>query len=223
MQKIQRVLVSVSEKSGIVELCSFLNQNGVEIISTGGTYSLLLENNIPAIEISQYTNFPEMMDGRLKTIHPKVHGGLLNREQDTNLMFEHEIQSIDLVIVNLYPFEETLVKTNDYASIIEKIDIGGPSMVRSTAKNHKYKTIITNTNDYKALILHMEANKLEKGIFGTTLEFRKKMAQIHAHLPLNYNQMISTRSSAEPLHLLHFLRLLAEIFQKLAEDSNILP
>lgn len=186
MQKIQRALVSVSEKSGIVELCLFLTQNSVEIISTGGTYSLLLENKIPAIEISQYTNFPEMMDGRLKTLHPKVHGGLLNREQDTSLMLEHEIKNIDLVIVNLYPFEETLAKTTDYASIIEKIDIGGPSMVRSAAKNHLYKTIITNANDYEPLISHLKENN-----FGTTVEFRQKMAGKAFALTAYYDSIIA--------------------------------
>ena len=186
MQKIQRALISVSEKAGIVELALFLNKNGIAIISTGGTYSLLHANNIPAIEISDYTKFPEMMDGRLKTLHPKVHGGLLNREQDVKLLIEHEIESIDLVIVNLYPFEETLAKTTDYDSIIEKIDIGGPSMVRSTAKNHKYKTIITDVNDYEALISHLKTNN-----FFTTFEFRQKMAGKAFALSAYYDSIIA--------------------------------
>ncbi|MFT4967396.1 MAG: phosphoribosylaminoimidazolecarboxamide formyltransferase/IMP cyclohydrolase [Candidatus Deianiraeaceae bacterium] len=186
MQPIKRVLISVSNKENIVELATFLHKNGVEIISTGGTYKLLLQHNIPAIEVSSYTQFPEMMDGRLKTLHPKIHGGLLGREQDTKNMKEHSIQSIDLTIVNLYPFEETLQKTNEHSTIIENIDIGGPSMVRSTAKNHKYKTIVTNPSDYTPLIEHLVANN-----FCTTLEFRQQMAGKAFALTAYYDAIIS--------------------------------
>jgi phosphoribosylaminoimidazolecarboxamide formyltransferase / IMP cyclohydrolase len=186
MQKIQRALISVSNKSGILELSSLLHKNSVEILSTGGTYKLLIENNIPAIEVSSYTQFPEMMDGRLKTLHPKIHGGLLGRQQDAQTMQEHNIASIDLVVVNLYPFEETLKKTDDYATIIENIDIGGPSMVRSAAKNHKYKTVITNPDDYTALIFHVQANN-----FCTTLEFRQAMAGKAFALTAYYDAVIA--------------------------------
>lgn len=171
MQKIKRALISVSDKTNIVDVAKFLYKNDVEILSTGGTYKLLIENNIKAIEVSNYTDFPEMMDGRLKTLHPKIHGGLLGRQEDSEIMALHQIKSIDLAIINLYPFEETLKKTNEYSTIIENIDIGGPSMVRSTAKNHKYKTIITDVCDYKNLEDHLLQND-----FCTTLEFRKQMA-----------------------------------------------
>ena len=186
MQKIKKALISVSNKEGIVELSSFLHKNGVKILSTGGTYKLLLENNIPAVEVSSYTDFPEMMDGRLKTLHPKIHGGLLGREQDTKTMEEYGIKSIDLVVVNLYPFEETLAKTDDYSTIIENIDIGGPSMVRSTAKNHKYKTIITDAADYDNLISHLEQNN-----FSTTEVFRQQMAGKAFALTAYYDAIIA--------------------------------
>ncbi len=192
MQKVQRALISVSNKSGILELASFLYKNGVEILSTGGTYKLLIENNISAVEVSSYTEFPEMMDGRLKTLHPKVHGGLLGREQDAQTMQEHNIQNIDLVIVNLYPFEETLKQTGDYTTIIENIDIGGPSMVRSAAKNHKYKTIITDVNDYQTLISHLQENS-----FSTTLEFRQQMAGKAFALTAYYDAIISEYFSSQ--------------------------
>jgi phosphoribosylaminoimidazolecarboxamide formyltransferase / IMP cyclohydrolase len=186
MQQIKRALISVSNKEGIVELSSFLYENGVEILSTGGTYKLLLENKIPAVEVSSYTQFPEMMDGRLKTLHPKIHGGLLGREQDVQTMEEHGVKSIDLVIVNLYPFEETLAKTSDYSTIIENIDIGGPSMVRSTAKNHKYKTIIVDVTDYQPLIVHLKQNNCS-----TTEEYRKQMAGKAFALTAYYDAIIA--------------------------------
>ena len=125
---IRRALISVSDKSGIVEFARELHQRSVEILSTGGTYKLLIENAIPAIEISSYTGFPEMMDGRVKTLHPKVHGGILGRRgQDEAIMAEHGIQAIDLVVVNLYPFEQTIARDDcDLPMAIENIDIGGP-------------------------------------------------------------------------------------------------
>lgn len=192
MQKIQRALISVSDKTGIVELSKFLQQNNVEILSTGGTYKLLKDNGINAVEVSSYTEFPEMMDGRLKTLHPKIHGGLLNREQDSEIIKEHGILPIDLVIVNLYPFEETLKKTEDYATIIENIDIGGPSMVRSTAKNHKYKTIVVDPNDYTNL-----TNYLQENNFCTTLEFRQQMAGKAFALTAYYDSIIAQYFSSK--------------------------
>lgn len=176
LQKISRCLISVSDKTGIVELAQFLEKSGVEIISTGGTFKLLQQNNIKVIEISQFTGFPEIMDGRVKTLHPKVHGGLLAiLDNDEHLKQAHEnaIASIDLLIVNLYPFVETVKRTDDEAEIIENIDIGGPAMVRSAGKNFAFKTIITTPANYPDLIAEMDNNKTQ-----TSFEFRKKMASI---------------------------------------------
>lgn len=151
---ITRALVSVSDKSGILEFCQQLSKLNVEIISTGGTAKLLQENNIPVIEISDYTGFPEMMDGRVKTLHPKVHGGILGRRDiDQDVMQANDIKPIDLVVVNLYPFQQTVADpTCDLATAIENIDIGGPTMIRAAAKNHKDVTIVTDPSDYQAII-----------------------------------------------------------------------
>jgi phosphoribosylaminoimidazolecarboxamide formyltransferase/IMP cyclohydrolase len=174
LQKISRCLISVSNKSGIVDLARFLVDNNVEIISTGGTFKLLQQHNILAKDISEFTNFPEIMDGRVKTLHPNVHGGLLgilDNQTHQQQAKENNILPIDLIIINLYPFVETVAKTSDPEEIIENIDIGGPAMVRSAGKNFHYKTIITNENDYLAL-----QNELQKNSMHTSLEFRKEMA-----------------------------------------------
>lgn len=157
---IKRALISVSDKSGIVEFATELNAMGVEILSTGGTFKLLKDNGINAVEVSDYTGFPEMMDGRVKTLHPKVHGGILGRRGiDDEAMNTHEITPIDMVVVNLYPFENTVADPDcDLATAIENIDIGGPTMVRSAAKNHKWVTIVVSANDYDRVITEMKAN-----------------------------------------------------------------
>ena len=151
---IRRALVSVSDKSGILEFCQQLSELDVEIISTGGTAKLLQQNNIPVVEISDYTGFPEMMDGRVKTLHPKVHGGILGRRDiDQAVMQDNEIKPIDLVVVNLYPFQKTVAQPDcDLATAIENIDIGGPTMIRAAAKNHKDVTIVTDPEDYQRII-----------------------------------------------------------------------
>lgn len=158
--KIQRALISVSDKTGIVEFAQQLAEQGVEILSTGGTYKLLKANGVNAIEISEYTGFPEMMDGRVKTLHPKVHGGILGRRgTDDEIMREHEISAIDMVVVNLYPFEQTVANPNcDLPTAIENIDIGGPTMVRAAAKNHADVAIVVNAESYKAVIDEMQKN-----------------------------------------------------------------
>ena len=159
---IRRALISVSDKTSIVKLCSNLvNEWGIEIISTGGTLKALKDANIPAIEISTFTGFPEMMDGRVKTLHPKVHGGILaRREIDQKIMLENGIKGIDLVIVNLYPFIETISKPDTtLEQAIEKIDIGGPSMVRSAAKNNKYVGVVVDPEDYDMVIEEMKHTK----------------------------------------------------------------
>lgn len=152
--KISRALVSVSDKSGILEFCQQLSDLNVEIISTGGTAKLLQQNNIPVVEISDYTGFPEMMDGRVKTLHPKVHGGILGRRDiDQAVMQDNDIKPIDLVVVNLYPFQQTVANPDcDLANAIENIDIGGPTMIRAAAKNHKDVTIIVDPSDYQQTI-----------------------------------------------------------------------
>jgi len=149
-----RALISVSDKTGIVEFARALSDAGVEILSTGGTAKLLAQNNIATTEVSSYTEFPEMMDGRVKTLHPKVHGGILGRRgTDDHVMQEHGINAIDMVVVNLYPFQQTVADPNcDLPTAIENIDIGGPTMVRSAAKNHKDVAIVVDANDYSALI-----------------------------------------------------------------------
>lgn len=158
--QVKRALISVSDKTGIVEFATALNDMGVEILSTGGTYKLLKENNLPAIEVSDYTGFPEMMDGRVKTLHPKIHGGILGRRgQDDQVMTDHAIQAIDMVIVNLYPFEQTVANPDcSLEDAIENIDIGGPTMVRAAAKNHPFVNIVVNAGDYAEILSEMREN-----------------------------------------------------------------
>ncbi|MFT5879323.1 MAG: phosphoribosylaminoimidazolecarboxamide formyltransferase/IMP cyclohydrolase [Moritella sp.] len=157
---IRRALISVSDKTGIVEFSRGLVEQGVELLSTGGTAKLLAENNIPVIEVSDYTGHPEMMDGRVKTLHPKVHGGILGRRDiDGDVMSEHGINPIDIVVVNLYPFANTVANPDcTLADAVENIDIGGPTMVRSAAKNHKDVTIVVNACDYDRVLSEMSAN-----------------------------------------------------------------
>ncbi|ENY6170136.1 bifunctional phosphoribosylaminoimidazolecarboxamide formyltransferase/IMP cyclohydrolase [Vibrio fluvialis] len=157
---IRRALISVSDKTGIVEFAKALSERGVDILSTGGTARLLAEQGIAVTEVSDYTGFPEMMDGRVKTLHPKVHGGILGRRgQDDEVMNTHAINPIDMVVVNLYPFAQTVANPNcTLADAVENIDIGGPTMVRSAAKNHKDVTIIVNASDYDRVIAEMDAN-----------------------------------------------------------------
>ena len=157
---VKRALISVSDKTGIVEFARALAAQGVEILSTGGTFRLLTENGVAAVEVSDYTGFPEMMDGRVKTLHPKVHGGILGRRgTDDGVMAEYSIQAIDMVVVNLYPFKATVADPScDLPTAIENIDIGGPAMVRSAAKNHKDVAIVVNASDYGAVLAQMQAN-----------------------------------------------------------------
>jgi phosphoribosylaminoimidazolecarboxamide formyltransferase/IMP cyclohydrolase len=157
---VKRALISVSDKTGIVEFARQLNQLGIEILSTGGTYKLIQENNIAVTEVSEYTDFPEMMDGRVKTLHPKVHGGILGRRGiDDAVMSEHGIDPIDMVVVNLYPFSQTVANPDcSLEDAIENIDIGGPTMVRAAAKNNAFVNIIVNAGDYDSILEEMKAN-----------------------------------------------------------------
>src|SRR3954449_9946330 len=170
---VRRALISLSDKSGLDELAAGLGRHKVEIVSTGGTAARLRELGAEVRDISDLTGFPEMMDGRVKTLHPKVHGGLLgvrDNPEHVGAMEEHGIAPIDLVVVNLYPFLKTVMSGADRDTIIENIDIGGPSMVRSAAKNHAHVAIVTDPADYAALLEQLDANG------GTTFEFRKMLA-----------------------------------------------
>ncbi len=185
---IRRALISVSDKTGIVEFAQALAERGVDILSTGGTARLLAEQGIAVTEVSDYTGFPEMMDGRVKTLHPKVHGGVLGRRgQDDEVMEKHGINPIDMVIVNLYPFAETVAKDGcTLEDAVENIDIGGPTMVRSAAKNHKDVTIVVNASDYDRVIAEMDAN--DKSL---TLETRFDLAIAAFEHTASYDGMIA--------------------------------
>jgi len=159
---VRRALISVSDKTGVLDFARELAALGVEILSTGGTYKLLKDNGVAAVEVADYTGFPEMMDGRVKTLHPKIHGGILGRRAiDGAVMEQHGIKPIDLVAVNLYPFEATVAKPDcSLPDAIENIDIGGPTMVRSAAKNHKDVAIVVNTGDYAGIVASLKAGGL---------------------------------------------------------------
>ena len=171
---IKRALLSVSDKTGLAELGHALSARGIDLISTGGTAKALRDAGLTVIDVAELTGFPEMMDGRVKTLHPKIHGGLLavrDNPSHAAAMLEHEISAIDLVVVNLYPFEATVASGADRSVVIENIDIGGPSMVRSAAKNHAYVTVLTDPTDYSILL-----SALEAGNGTTTFAFRSAMA-----------------------------------------------
>jgi len=160
--KIKKALISVFDKSNTLELAKFLQNQKIEIYSSGGTYEYLNKNNIKVIEISKYTKSPEILDGRVKTLHPKIHGGILAKKNDAKHLKElkkNKINIFDLVIVNLYPFKETITSKSSFNKCIENIDIGGPTLIRAAAKNFEYVTTITDPNDYKKLIDEMKKNK----------------------------------------------------------------
>ena len=192
--KIKRALISVSDKSGIVDLANALvNQFNIEIISTGGTLKELVEAGVPATEVSSFTGFPEMMDGRVKTLHPKVHGGILaRRDLDQEVMQENDILPIDLVVVNLYPFAETIAKENVTLEMaIEHIDIGGPSMVRSSAKNNKYVSIVVDPKDYLSVL-----DEMKKNDGALTQETRSSLARKAFEHTANYDSTIASYLSS---------------------------
>ena len=185
---VRRALISLSDKSGLDGLAAGLARHSIEIVSTGGTAAKLREGGANVRDISDLTGFPEMMDGRVKTLHPKVHGGLLgvrDNPEHAAAMEEHEINAIDLVVVNLYPFLNTVMSGADRDTIIENIDIGGPSMVRSAAKNHEFVAIVSDPADYAVLLEQLDAHG------GTTLEFRKKLAAKAYALTAAYDSTIS--------------------------------
>ena len=186
--EIKRALLSVSDKTGLADLGAALAARGVELVSTGGTAKALRDAGLSVKDVSDLTGFPEMMDGRVKTLHPTVHGGLLalrDNAEHVAAMEAHGIGAIDLVVVNLYPFEATVAKGADRAEIIENIDIGGPSMVRSAAKNHQFVTIVTDPADYAELLEELAQNG------ATTLDFRRKCAAKAFAVTAAYDSMIS--------------------------------
>ena len=181
MAKIKRALISVSDKQGIGGFAKELNNMGVEILSTGGTASLLRQEKISIVSVSDYTGFPEMLDGRVKTLHPKIHGGLLgqrSKKEHIDKMKEYGIKPIDMVVVNLYPFEATIAREGcTLSEAIENIDIGGPTMLRSAAKNYTDVTVITAPEDYENVLKEMKEND---GFVSVDTNFRlaKKVFQI---------------------------------------------
>jgi phosphoribosylaminoimidazolecarboxamide formyltransferase / IMP cyclohydrolase len=160
--KVRRALISVSDKSGLVEFAQRLTEMGIELVSTGGTREVISDAGIAVRDVSDLTNFPEIMDGRIKTLHPGVHGGLLAiRGDDDHVasMIEHGIAEIDLAVINLYPFEQVQAKGADYPTTVENIDIGGPAMIRASAKNHAYVTVVVDPADYTRVAESLAQNK----------------------------------------------------------------
>ena len=184
--KPKTALISLSDKSGLDKLVSFLISQDVKILSTGGTYKAIKELTSEVIEVSDFTGFEEMMDGRVKTLHPKIHAGILaRRDKDLEVLQERGYETIDLVIVNLYPFKETIAEVCSFDEAVEKIDIGGPTMIRSAAKNFKDVAVVSNPNDYSRLI---EEWQNEDGIsYGLRKELSQKVFQLMA----DYNLSIS--------------------------------
>ncbi|MFT6675026.1 MAG: phosphoribosylaminoimidazolecarboxamide formyltransferase/IMP cyclohydrolase [Sulfitobacter sp.] len=192
---VKRALLSVSDKTGLVALGQALAAQGVELLSTGGTAKALREAGLAVKDVAEVTGFPEMMDGRVKTLHPVVHGGLLAlRDNDDHVasMTAHNIGAIDLVVVNLYPFEATVAKGAEYAEVIENIDIGGPAMIRSAAKNHGFVNVVVDTEDYTAVIAELQANNGQ-----TTYALRQRLAQTAYARTAAYDTAVSTWMAAQ--------------------------
>src|SRR5215467_6760762 len=174
LRRISRALLSVSDKTGLVDFARALTTHGIELVSTGGTKNALAEAGLRVLDVADITGFPEMMDGRVKTLHPKVHGGLLAiRDNAAHVasMEAHGIRPIDLLVVNLYPFEATVAKGASFETCVENIDIGGPAMIRAAAKNYADVAVIVDAEDYAALLAELNAHN-----GATTLALRKKLA-----------------------------------------------
>jgi phosphoribosylaminoimidazolecarboxamide formyltransferase/IMP cyclohydrolase len=190
MSKIQRAIISVTDKTGIIELAQALSRFGVDILSTGGTARALREGGVSVTDISEYTGFPEMMDGRVKTLHPKVHGGLLglrDNPEHVRMMETHGIKPIDMIVVNLYQFEKAVARPDvTLAEAIENIDIGGPSMLRSAAKNFRDVTVVVDPGDYEKVLNDMAEND-----GATTLQTRFQLARKVFQLTHQYDGAIS--------------------------------
>lgn len=199
--QVGRALISVADKTLVVKFAKELSSMNVEVLSTGGTAKLLKENNIPVMEVSEFTGFPEVFDGRVKTLNPKIFAGILFRRgtEDEKVMKEMGLKAIDLVCVNLYEFEKTLEKSNEVEEIVENVDIGGPSLVRASAKNYENVAIVTSPSDYEAIISEMKERK------GVSLETRKKLAYKAFALTAYYDSKIQ------------------EFFSKLSRNNSDFP
>ncbi len=185
---IKRALISVSDKTGLIEFGKALAERGVDLVSTGGTAKALRDAGLAVRDVADLTGFPEMMDGRVKTLHPMVHGGLLSLRDDAGhqaSVHEHGIEAIDLLVVNLYPFEATVAAGAGYDDCIENIDIGGPAMIRAASKNHAFVTVVVDAEDYSAVLEEMDAG-------GPSLAFRQKQAQIAYARTAAYDAAVST-------------------------------
>ena len=189
MKKIKTALISVSDKKNLKPLLTSLKKNNIKIISSGGTYKEIKKLKFQCLEVSEFTDSPEILEGRVKTLHPKIHAGILNKRNNKvhlkNLK-DNNFENIDLVVVNFYPFEETLKNTNNHNKIIENIDVGGPTMVRSAAKNYQDVTVITSSNQYEELI-----DELRENIGSTSLRFREKLSRIAFTETAYYDSVIS--------------------------------
>ena len=188
-KKIKTALISVSDKNNLKPLLNILKKNKIKIISSGGTYKEIKRLKFNCLEVSDFTNSPEILEGRVKTLHPKIHAGILNkREKKSHLkdLEDNNFENIDLVVVNFYPFENTLKKTNNHQKIIENIDVGGPTMVRSAAKNYNDVTVITSSDQYGELI-----EELKKFKGSTSLSFREKLSRIAFTETAYYDSVIS--------------------------------
>jgi len=198
MARIERALISVSDKAGVVDFAKSLAEFGISFLSTGGTAKILREAGLHVTDVSEYTGFPEMLDGRVKTLHPKIHGGLLgvrSNPEHAATMKSHGIQNIDMVVINLYPFQKTVAKADcSFVDAIENIDIGGPAMLRSSAKNHESVTVIIDPVDYAPVLNDLKRNsgavtretnlRLAVKVFETTSAYDRAIADYLAkHLP----------------------------------------
>jgi phosphoribosylaminoimidazolecarboxamide formyltransferase / IMP cyclohydrolase len=216
MRCIKRALISVSDKSGVVEFAQKLHGLGVKILSTGGTADLLAKSGVPVQLVADYTGFPEMMDGRIKTLHPKIHGAILGRrdvEAHMQSMSEHGIEAIDLVAVNLYPFENTIARDNcTFEDAVENIDIGGPAMVRSSAKNFNDVTVIVDPGEYEAVVKEMESNE-----GSVTLDTRMRLSRDAFTHTARYDAMISRYLTSQVEDGVAFPEVFQNSYQKVQD------
>lgn len=216
--QIRRALISVSDKTGLIDLAKALIGFGIDLISTGGTATAIREAGLKVTEVSELTGFPEMMGGRVKTLHPNVHGGLLGlRDSKLHIseMGKHDIKNIDLLIVNLYPFEETVEAGFDFNKCIEKIDIGGPAMLRSAAKNHKFVNVVTDTEDYKNLL-----DELQKNNGKTSYCFRRTLALTAFSRTASYDSAVSEWLAKSTGQIPKRLTISGELVEELRYGEN---
>ena len=219
MNKIKTALISVSDKENLKPLLKILQQNNIKIISSGGTFREIKKLGFKSVEISDFTGFNEILNGRVKTLHPKIHAGILNKRNNKshqNDLKENHFENIDLVIVNFYPFEKVIKKTKNYSKILENIDIGGPSLVRAAAKNYSDVTVVTSSKYYKDLI-----NELKKNKGSTSLEFRKKMSQ-NAFLETSYYDAIISNYLNKTSNIIFPQKkiIFGNLFEKLRYGEN---